>query len=112
VSISKAPTSIAAGSIPRLLESCGTRGRAPYDDVLTHGFTMAEDGRKMSKSLGNNQVPQDVIKQYGADILRLWVASTDYAEDQRLGPEIIKTNVDSLPQAAQHAALDAGLSGP
>lgn len=78
-----------------LLESCGTRGTAPYDAVLTHGFTMAEDGRKMSKSLNNQVFPQDVIKQYGADILRLWVASTDYWEDQRLGQEIIKTNVDS-----------------
>ena len=78
-----------------LLESCGTRGRAPYNAVLTHGFTMAEDGRKMSKSLGNQVVPQEVIKQYGADILRLWVASVDYAEDQRIGPEIIKTSVDA-----------------
>jgi len=78
-----------------LLESCGTRGRAPYDTVLTHGFTMAEDGRKMSKSLNNQVAPQDVIKQYGADILRLWVSSVDYAEDQRIGPEIIKTAVDS-----------------
>ncbi|SON54622.1 Isoleucine-tRNA ligase [Hartmannibacter diazotrophicus] len=78
-----------------LLESCGTRGHAPYDAVLTHGFTMAEDGRKMSKSLGNQVFPQDVIKQFGADILRLWVASTDYWEDQRLGKEIIQTNVDA-----------------
>ena len=78
-----------------LLESCGTRGRAPYDDVLTHGFTMAEDGRKMSKSLGNVVAPQDVIKEYGADILRAWVASVDYTDDQRLGPEIIRTVVDS-----------------
>ncbi|MEM6710765.1 MAG: isoleucine--tRNA ligase [Pseudomonadota bacterium] len=78
-----------------LLESCGTRGHAPYDDVLTHGFTMAEDGRKMSKSLGNIVAPQDVINQYGADILRAWVASVDYIDDQRLGPEIIKTVVDS-----------------
>ncbi|MBV6656766.1 MAG: isoleucine--tRNA ligase [Devosiaceae bacterium] len=78
-----------------LLESCGTRGRAPYDDVLTHGFTMAEDGRKMSKSLNNQVFPQDVISQYGADILRAWVASVDYSDDQRLGPEIIKTVVDS-----------------
>ena len=78
-----------------LLESCGTRGHAPYDAVLTHGFTMAEDGRKMSKSLGNQVFPQDIIKQYGADILRLWVASVDYAEDQRIGPEILKTNIDS-----------------
>jgi isoleucyl-tRNA synthetase len=73
-----------------LLESCGTRGVAPYKQVITHGFTMAEDGRKMSKSLGNTVVPQDVIKTSGADILRLWVASTDYADDQRVGPEILK----------------------
>ena len=78
-----------------LLESCGTRGRAPYDAVLTHGFVVAEDGRKMSKSLGNIVTPQDVIKQSGADILRLWVASADYAEDLRLGPEILKTNIEA-----------------
>jgi isoleucyl-tRNA synthetase len=78
-----------------LLEACGTRGRAPYDAVLTHGFVVAEDGRKMSKSLGNIVAPQDVIKQSGADILRLWVASSDYAEDLRLGPEILKTNVEA-----------------
>ncbi|MGH6925588.1 MAG: isoleucine--tRNA ligase, partial [Propylenella sp.] len=78
-----------------LLESCGTRGRAPYDAVLTHGFVMAEDGKKMSKSLGNQVTPQQVIEQSGADILRLWVVSTDYAEDLRIGPEILKTNVDS-----------------
>jgi isoleucyl-tRNA synthetase len=73
-----------------LLESCGTRGVAPYKQVITHGFTMAEDGRKMSKSLGNTVVPQEVIKTSGADILRLWVASTDYSDDQRVGPEILK----------------------
>jgi isoleucyl-tRNA synthetase len=78
-----------------LLESCGTRGRAPYNTVITHGFTMAEDGRKMSKSLGNQVFPQDVIKQSGADILRLWVASTDYADDQRIGPDILKANAES-----------------
>ncbi|MYZ46521.1 isoleucine--tRNA ligase [Propylenella binzhouense] len=78
-----------------LLESCGTRGRAPYDAVLTHGFVMAEDGRKMSKSLGNVVTPQQVIEQSGADILRLWVVSSDYSEDLRIGPEILKTNVDS-----------------
>src|SRR5215216_334290 len=78
-----------------LLESCGTRGRAPYETVVTHGFTMAEDGRKMSKSLGNQVFPQDVIKQSGADILRLWVASTDYTDDQRIGPEILKSNVEA-----------------
>jgi isoleucyl-tRNA synthetase len=63
--------------------------------VLTHGFTMDEDGRKMSKSLGNTVVPQDVIKQSGADILRLWVATTDYWEDQRLGKTILQTNIDA-----------------
>ncbi|MGI9382261.1 MAG: isoleucine--tRNA ligase [Methyloligellaceae bacterium] len=78
-----------------LLESCGTRGRAPYDAVLTHGFVMAEDGRKMSKSLGNTVVPQDVIKQSGAEILRLWAMSSDYTEDLRIGPEILKSNVDA-----------------
>ncbi|WP_274629984.1 isoleucine--tRNA ligase [Arvimicrobium flavum] len=78
-----------------LLESCGTRGRAPYDTVVTHGFTMDEEGRKMSKSLGNTVVPQDVIKQSGADILRLWVATTDYWEDQRLGKNVLQTNIDA-----------------
>lgn len=78
-----------------LLESCGTRGRAPYDAVLTHGFTMAEDGRKMSKSLNNQVAPQEIVAKYGADILRLWVASVDYAEDQRIGDEVIKTSVDA-----------------
>jgi isoleucyl-tRNA synthetase len=78
-----------------LLESCGTRGRAPYNAVVTHGFTMDEEGRKMSKSLGNTVVPQDVIKQSGADILRLWVVTTDYWEDQRLGKTILQTNIDA-----------------
>ncbi|MEX0957440.1 MAG: isoleucine--tRNA ligase [Rhizobiaceae bacterium] len=78
-----------------LLESCGTRGRAPYDTVITHGFTMDEEGRKMSKSLGNTVVPQDVMKQSGADILRLWVMTTDYWEDQRLGKNVLQTNIDS-----------------
>ncbi len=78
-----------------LLESCGTRGRAPYDVVLTHGFTQAEDGRKMSKSLGNTIEPQAVIKESGADILRLWVAACDYTDDQRIGPEILKNTVET-----------------
>ncbi|MEC5288987.1 isoleucine--tRNA ligase [Aurantimonas sp. C2-6-R+9] len=78
-----------------LLESCATRGRAPYDAVLTHGFVMDEEGRKMSKSLGNVVTPQDVIKQSGADILRLWVVSSDYSEDLRLGKTILQTNIDS-----------------
>jgi isoleucyl-tRNA synthetase len=78
-----------------LLESCATRGRAPYDAVITHGFTMAEDGRKMSKSLNNQVFPQDVMKESGADILRLWVMNTDYWDDQRLGKTVIKTNIDA-----------------
>ena len=77
-----------------LLESCGTRGCAPYKAVLTHGFVMAEDGQKMSKSLGNVVAPQDVIKQSGADILRLWVVGSDYSEDMRIGPEILKQHAD------------------
>ncbi|PYE90411.1 isoleucine--tRNA ligase [Phyllobacterium leguminum] len=78
-----------------LLESAGTRGRAPYDTVVTHGFTMDEQGKKMSKSLGNTVTPQDVIKDSGADILRLWVMTTDYWEDQRLGKSILQTNIDA-----------------
>src|SRR5579884_1252055 len=78
-----------------LLESCGTRGRAPFDIVLTHGFVLDEDGHKMSKSLGNVTAPQDVIKQSGADILRMWVCAADYADDLRIGPEILKTTADT-----------------
>ncbi len=74
-----------------LLESCGTRGRAPYDVVLTHGFVLDENGQKMSKSLKNVTAPQEVIERSGADILRLWVAASDYSDDLRIGPEIIKT---------------------
>jgi isoleucyl-tRNA synthetase len=77
-----------------LLESCGTRGRAPYDAVLTHGFVLDEQGRKMAKSLGNTVAPQTVADQNGAEILRLWVASSDFTEDLRIGSEIIKSNVD------------------
>ena len=72
-----------------LLESCGTRGRAPFDTVLTHGFVVDAEGRKMSKSLGNSMSPSDLMKTHGADILRLWVVSTDYAEDIRIGKEIL-----------------------
>jgi isoleucyl-tRNA synthetase len=78
-----------------LLESCGTRGRAPFDIVLTHGFTLDENGRKMSKSLGNTVEPQKVMKDSGADILRLWVCATDYADDQRIGPEILKNTIET-----------------
>ena len=77
-----------------LIESCGTRGRAPYEAVLTHGFVLDEQGRKMSKSLGNVVAPQDVMRQAGADILRLWVVASDYSEDLRIGPEILKHHGD------------------
>ena len=77
-----------------LLESCGTRGRAPYEGVLTHGFVMGEDGQKMSKSLGNVVAPQDVVDQNGADILRLWVVGSDYSEDLRIGSDIVKHHSD------------------
>jgi isoleucyl-tRNA synthetase len=79
-----------------LLESCGTRGRAPYDTVLTHGFILDEKGEeKMSKSKGNTLSPQDVIKGSGADILRLWVASADYTGDIRFGPGIVQAAVEA-----------------
>ncbi|MEO1191921.1 MAG: isoleucine--tRNA ligase [Pseudomonadota bacterium] len=78
-----------------LLESSGTRGRAPFDAVLTHGFTLTEQGHKMSKSAGTGVDPADVIAQSGADILRLWVTSTHYVEDQRIGPDILKFQVDA-----------------
>jgi isoleucyl-tRNA synthetase len=78
-----------------LLESCGSRGRAPYDAVLTHGFVLDEKGQKMSKSAGNVTAPQAIIKDAGADILRLWVAASDYSDDMRIGPEILKTFVET-----------------
>lgn len=78
-----------------LLESCATRGRAPYNAVVTHGFIMDEKGEKMSKSKGNVTAPQDIMKDAGADILRLWVMSSDYAEDLRVGKTIIQTNIDA-----------------
>ena len=78
-----------------LLESCGTRGRAPYKAVLTHGFTMDPKGMKMSKSLGNTVDPLKVMEQYGADIIRLWALSVDYTEDHRIGDEILKGVGDS-----------------
>ena len=78
-----------------LLESCGTRGRAPYDAVLTHGFVVDAEGRKMSKSLGNVISPLDLMKTMGADILRLWTVSADYAEDLRIGDEILAGQADA-----------------
>ncbi|OJW76061.1 MAG: isoleucine--tRNA ligase [Sphingomonadales bacterium 63-6] len=77
-----------------LLESCATRGHAPYKAVLTHGFTMDQKGMKMSKSLGNTVSPLKVMEQYGADIIRLWALSVDYTEDHRIGDEILKGVAD------------------
>ena len=78
-----------------LLEGSGTRGRAPFKAVLTHGFTLDENGEKMSKSKGNTVDPASVIKESGADILRLWVALVDYSDDQRIGKQILQTTVDA-----------------
>jgi isoleucyl-tRNA synthetase len=78
-----------------MLQACATKGRAPYHGVLTHGFTLDEKGMKMSKSLGNTVAPQAVIDEYGADILRLWVAQSDYTVDLRIGKEILKGVADS-----------------
>ena len=78
-----------------LLVGIGTRGRAPFDQVLTHGFVMDEQGRKMSKSLGNTVSPQDIIKQSGSEILRLWVSMVDYREDIRVGKEILARTVEA-----------------
>jgi len=78
-----------------MLQACATKGRAPYRAVLTHGFTLDEKGMKMSKSLGNTVAPQEVIKDFGADILRLWVAQSDYTTDLRIGKEILKGVADS-----------------
>lgn len=77
-----------------LLEACGTRGRAPYKAVLTHGFALDERGRKMSKSLGNVIDPQKLIDQNGADVLRLWAAGVDFTEDVRLGKAMLQTAID------------------
>ncbi|MGA3400009.1 MAG: isoleucine--tRNA ligase [Acetobacteraceae bacterium] len=77
-----------------LLESVGTRGRAPFKAVLTDGFVLDEQGRKMSKSLGNVVAPEQVAKQYGVDILRLWVMMSDTSEDLRIGGEILKQTAE------------------
>jgi isoleucyl-tRNA synthetase len=78
-----------------LLESCGTRGKAPYESILSHGFVVDGKGLKMSKSLGNVMAPEDILKKYGADILRIWVASSNYAEDLRIDHSILEQHADS-----------------
>ena len=78
-----------------LLESCAVYGEAPFDGVLTHGFVVDEKGLKMSKSLGNTMSPEDISKQYGAEVMRIWTASSDWANDLKIGREIIQTNVDA-----------------
>ena len=90
-----------------LLESCGTRGRAPFDVVLTHGFMLDEQGRKMSKSLGNVVAPQDVMKQSGADILRMWVCAVGLCRRPAHRPGDPENHDRDLPQAPQHHPLDA-----
>ncbi len=88
-----------------LLEGCGTRGRAPYKAILTHGFTLDENGEKQSKSRGNTTDPLVVIKESGADILRLWVALVDYSEDQRIGKQILQTTVEPIASCATPSAI-------
>ncbi len=78
-----------------LLESCGTRGRAPFDSILSHGFVVDGKGLKMSKSSGNVISPEDILKNYGADILRVWVASSDYSEDIRVDKTILDQHAES-----------------
>ena len=78
-----------------LLESCGTRGEAPFESILSHGFVVDGKGLKMSKSLGNVIAPEDILKKYGADILRIWVASSDYAEDLRIDYSILDQHSES-----------------
>ena len=78
-----------------LLVGCGTRGKAPFKKVLTHGFVVDKDGKKESKSLGNVTKPEDLIQQYGADVIRLWVVSSDFTDDLRVGQDIMKANVES-----------------
>jgi len=78
-----------------LLESCGTRGRAPYNSILTHGFVVDGKGLKMSKSTGNVIAPEDILKKYGADILRTWVAASDYSEDLKLDHSILEQHAES-----------------
>ena len=78
-----------------LLQSCGTRGRAPFESILSHGFVVDGKGHKMSKSAGNTISPEDILKKYGADILRIWVAASNYAEDLRIDHSILEQHADA-----------------
>ena len=78
-----------------LLESCGTRGKAPFESILSHGFVVDGKGMKMSKSMGNVILPEDILKNFGADILRVWVAASDYAEDLRIDKSILTQHAES-----------------
>ncbi len=91
-----------------LLTSTATRGTAPYKTVLTHGFVMDDEGRKMSKSLGNTVLPQDVTKIYGADVLRLWSASVDYRNDIKIGETILKQLVEIFKKTRNSARFLLG----
>ena len=91
-----------------LLTSIATQGKAPYKTVLTHGFVFGEDGRKMSKSLGNYIRPDDIIKTYGADILRLWAASVDYRNDTKIGDNIVKQLVEIFKKTRNTARFLVG----
>jgi isoleucyl-tRNA synthetase len=78
-----------------LLESCGTRGEAPYESVLTHGFVVDKNGRKMSKSEGNYVSPDELVDKYGADVVRLWAVSVDFTEDMKIGQEVMQSNIEA-----------------
>ena len=78
-----------------LLESCGTRGKAPFESILSHGFVVDGKGLKMSKSLGNLIAPEEILKKYGADILRVWVAASNYAEDLRIDYSILEQHAEA-----------------
>ena len=93
-----------------LLAAVGTRGTAPYKTVLTHGFVVDGQGCKMSKSLGNVIAPEEIIRQYGAEILRLWVSAEDYRDDIRISQDILKRLQRSVPKNPKHMQVPAGQS--
>ena len=88
-----------------LLQSCGTRGKAPFESILSHGFVVDGKGYKMSKSLGNVISPNDILKKYGADILRLWVASSDYSEDLKIDEKILDQNAELIGKLEIHSDI-------